>query len=162
MSGNSKAPIDIKSESMSFDYNNHWALWTGRVRAVQDNATLTSDSLRVEYLDKDMKQMKDAIADGNVRMSQGTQWATGKHAIMDQRKRTVVLTGSPVAHDGENQITGSRITVFMDTGKSLVENAHAVIYSKKDDNAPGGAARTTSDDATDSSDNTTPSSPGGP
>jgi lipopolysaccharide transport protein LptA len=126
--GNGKSPIDIKSDSMSLDYQNHSVLWTGHVRANQANAQLTSDNLRVNYLDKDFKNMKDMVADGNVRISQGTRWATGDHGVMDQVKRTVVLTGSPVVHDGTDQITGRRITVFLDTGKSVVEGAHAVLF----------------------------------
>ena len=126
--GNNKGPIHIKSESMSLDYQNHSVIWTGHVHADQANAQLTSDKLRVNYLDKDFKQLKDMVADGNVRISQGTQWATGEHGVMDQTKRTMVLTGSPVVHDCANQITGKRITVFLDTNKSVVEDARAVIF----------------------------------
>jgi lipopolysaccharide export system protein LptA len=137
--GNNKGPIHIKSESMSLDYQNHSVLWTGHVHATQDQAQLTSDQLRVNYFDKDFKQLKDMVADGNVRMSQGTQWATGEHGVMDQTKRTMVLTGSPVVHDCANQITGKRITVFLDTNKSVVEDARAVIFphsGKGADDAP--------------------------
>jgi lipopolysaccharide transport protein LptA len=126
--GNSKAPINIKSNSMSLDYQNHSVLWTGNVHAVQADAQLTSDQLRVNYLDKDFKQMKDMVADGNVRLSQGTRWATGKHGVMDQTKRTVILTGSPVAHDGNDQITGCKITVYLNTSQSVVDCAHAVLF----------------------------------
>jgi len=127
---------------MSLDYQNHSVLWTGEVHATQADAQLTSDQLRVNYLDKDFKQMKDMVADGNVRLSQGTRWATGKHGVMDQTKRTMVLTGSPVVHDCANQITGKRITVFLDTSKSVVEGAHAVIFPHSgqgaEDAAPSG------------------------
>jgi lipopolysaccharide transport protein LptA len=142
--GNSKSPIDIKSDSMSLEYQNHSVLWAGHVHANQANAQLTSDNLRVNYLDKDFKEMKDMVADGNVRVSQGTRWATGDHGVFDQIKRTVVLTGSPVVHDGTDQITGRRITVFLDTGKSVVEGAHAVIFphqgQETSSSAPAGAA----------------------
>jgi lipopolysaccharide transport protein LptA len=137
--GNNKGPIHIKSESMSLDYQNHSVLWTGHVHAEQANAQLTSDQLRVNYFDKDFKQLKDMVADGNVRMSQGTQWATGQHGVMDQTKRTMVLTGSPVVHDCANQITGKRITVYLDTNRSVVEDARAVIFphsGKGEDSAP--------------------------
>jgi lipopolysaccharide transport protein LptA len=130
--GNSKAPINIKSNSMSLDYQNHSVLWTGNVHATQADAQLTSDQLRVNYFDKDFKQMKDMVADGNVRLSQGTRWATGKHGVMDQTKRTVVLTGSPVAHDGNDQITGCKITVFLNTSQSVVDCAHAVLFPHSD------------------------------
>jgi lipopolysaccharide transport protein LptA len=130
--GNSKAPINIKSNSMSLDYQNHSVLWIGNVHAVQADSQLTSDQLRVNYFDKDFKQMKDMIADGNVRLSQGTRWATGKHGVMDQTKRTVILTGSPVAHDGNDQITGCKITVFLNTSQSVVDCAHAVLFPHSD------------------------------
>jgi lipopolysaccharide export system protein LptA len=137
--GNSKAPIKINSNSMSLDYQNHSVLWTGNVRATQADAQLTSDQLRVNYFDKDFKQMKDMVADGNVRLSQGTRWATGKHGVMDQTKRTVVLTGSPVAHDGNDQITGCKITVFLNTSQSVVDCAHAVLFPHTDE-SPGASA----------------------
>jgi lipopolysaccharide transport protein LptA len=130
--GNSKAPIYIKSKSMSLDYQNHSVLWIGEVHATQADSQLTSDRLRVNYFDKDFKQMKDMIADGNVRLSQGTRWATGQHGVMDQTKRTVILTGSPVAHDGNDQITGCKITVFLNTSQSVVECAHAVLFPHSD------------------------------
>jgi len=127
---------------MSLDYQNHSVLWTGHVHANQANAQLTSDNLRVNYFDKDFKDLKDMVADGNVRISQGTRWATGQHGVMDQTKRTMVLTGSPVVHDCANQITGKRITVFLDTSKSVVEGAHAVIFPHQgqgsEDAAPAG------------------------
>jgi lipopolysaccharide transport protein LptA len=126
--GNSKSPIHISSKSMSLDYQNHSVLWIGGVRATQDTSTLTSDQLRVNYFDKDFKQMKDMVADGNVRLSQGTRWTTSDHGVMDQTKRTVVLTGNPVAHDGNDQITGCKITVYLNTNQSIVDCAHAVIF----------------------------------
>jgi lipopolysaccharide transport protein LptA len=140
--GNNKAPIYIKSDSMSLDYQNHSVLWTGNVHANQAEAQLTSDQLRVNYFDKDFKQMKDMVADGNVRLSQGTRWATGKHGVMDQTKHTVVLTGSPVAHEGNDQITGCKITVYLDTSRSVVDCAHAVLFPHTDQSssATSGAA----------------------
>ncbi|MGA7873904.1 MAG: LptA/OstA family protein, partial [Candidatus Binatus sp.] len=137
--GNSKAPIYIQSKSMSLDYQNHSVLWTGNVHATQAGAQLTSDQLRVNYFDKDFKQMKDMVADGNVRLSQGTRWATGQHGVMDQTKRTVVLTGSPVAHDGNDQITGCKITVYLNTNQSVVDCAHAVLFPHSDA-SPGASA----------------------
>jgi lipopolysaccharide transport protein LptA len=138
--GNGKSPINIKSNSMSLDYTNHSILWSGEVRATQADAQLTSDQLRVNYLDKDFKQMKNMVADGNVRLSQGTRWATGKHGVMDQTKRTVTLTGSPVAHDGNDQISGCKITVYLDTSRSVVDCAHAVLFPHSDE-AQGGSTQ---------------------
>ena len=128
-SGN-KGPIDIKSDALDLDYKGNVVTFRGHVHAVQADAILTSDTLTVTY-GKDFHEIKEMVANNNVRMSQGTRWATGDHAVLDQAKHTVTLTGSPVVHDGEDQVTGSKITVHLDTGKSEVEGARAVFFPKE-------------------------------
>jgi lipopolysaccharide export system protein LptA len=128
-SGN-KGPIDIKADALDLDYKGNMVTFRGHVHAVQADATLTSDKLTVTY-GKDFHEIKEMVANDNVRMSQGTRWATGDRAVLDQAKHTVTLTGSPVVHDGEDQVTGTKITVHLDTGKSEVEGARAVFFPKE-------------------------------
>jgi lipopolysaccharide export system protein LptA len=128
-SGN-KGPIDIKSDALDLDYKGNMVTFRGHVRAAQADALLTSDTLTVTY-GKDFHEVKEMVANNNVRMSQGTRWATGDHAVLDQAKHTVTLTGSPVVHDGEDQVAGSKITVHLDSGKSEVEGARAVFFPKE-------------------------------
>jgi lipopolysaccharide export system protein LptA len=127
--GNSREPINIKSDTLALDYRDKTVQFSGHVRAMQANGELTSNTLTLLY-GNDFHDIKQMIADGNVRISQGTRWATGDHAVMNQAQHTVVLTGNPVVHDGSDQITGSRITVHLDTGKSVVEQARAVIFPR--------------------------------
>jgi lipopolysaccharide export system protein LptA len=127
-SGN-KGPVDIKSDALDLDYKGNIVTFRGHVHAVQADATLTSDTLTVTY-GKDFHEVKEMVANNNVRMSQGERWATGDRAVLDQAKHTVTLTGSPVVHDGEDQVTGNKITVHLDTGKSEVEGARAVFFPK--------------------------------
>ena len=90
---------------MSFDYKNNVVVFSGKVHAVQADSELTSNTLHV--LMNKQSQIQTMIADGNVRMSQGTRWATGDHAVLDENIHTLVLTGSPVVHDGKDQIAGT-------------------------------------------------------
>ena len=131
-------PIYIDGPHMQLNYQGKSVLWSGHVKVVNGNSQVTSETLQVKY-GENFHDVKEMIADGNVRISQGTRWATGDHAVLDQTKHTVVLTGSPVVHDGEDQIAGSRITVHLDTNQSDVENARAVIYPKQT-NSPTEAA----------------------
>ena len=132
MSSN-KGPTKIASESLSFDYPKKTAIFSGHVRVSQPNGMMSSDKLRVLYNDN-MKEIKTAYADGNVRISQGDRWATGDHAVLDQSAQTVTLTGSPVVHDGaQTQITGSSIIVRMKTQEFVVKDAHAVLFPKSKD-----------------------------
>jgi lipopolysaccharide export system protein LptA len=121
------SPIDIKADKLALDYENKLITWSGHVRATQANGQVTSDRMRVTW-GQNFNDVKEMIAEGNVRVSQGTRYATSEQATFDQLNRTVVLTGNPVVHSGRDQITGSKITVFLDTGRSVVEGARAVIF----------------------------------
>jgi lipopolysaccharide export system protein LptA len=127
---------------MSLDYRGNSVLFTGHVRATQATGQLSSQQLRVNY-GKDFHDVTEMIATGNVRISQGERWATGQHAVMNQKQQTVVLTGSPVVHDGPDEITGDRITVYLQTGRSVVDHARAVIFpkgSQASESSPASAA----------------------
>jgi len=137
-------PIHITSDKLSLDYENKLMTFSGHARADQANGQITSDSMRVKW-GSGFNDVKELVADGNVRVSQGTRYATGERATLDQTQRTVTLTGNPVVHDGRDQITGRKITVFLETGRSVVEGARAVIFPRgsnpSDNSSAGGDAR---------------------
>jgi lipopolysaccharide export system protein LptA len=121
---------------LGLDYKHNAVVFRGHVHATQADGALTSNTLNVKY-GKDFHEVQDMAADGNVRISQGVRWCTSDHAVMDQRQQTVTLTGSPICHDARDQIAGTRIIVHLDTGKSDVEAARALIFpqpSKTRDN----------------------------
>lgn len=133
-------PINIKSDTMSFDYKKSVVVFSGHVHAVQTGNELSSNTLHVQ-MNKE-NQIQQMIADGNVRMSQGQRWATGDHAVLDESLHTLVLTGSPVVHDGNDQIAGTKITVHLQTNISEVTDPKAVIFpreSKKPNNSEASA-----------------------
>ena len=120
------------------DYKKNSAMWRGHVHAIRADGQLDSDTLQVLY-GKDFHELQQMIASGNVRISRGTQWSTSDHAVLNEASQTVVLTGNPVVHDSNDQITGSKITVYLKTGESVVEGAKAVIFprqGKTRDNGP--------------------------
>ncbi len=131
--GNQKGPTNIKSDSLNLDYQNKAIIFTGHVHAVQAGGDLTSDTLRVQY-GKDFNDIQMMYSDGNVRMSQGTRWITSDHAVLDQGKHLLTFHGNPVVHDGEDQITGSLITVDLVSGKSTVQNPRVVIFPRESKN----------------------------
>jgi lipopolysaccharide export system protein LptA len=125
-SSSNHGPINIKSETMQFDYKNNVVVFSGHVHADQSGSELTSNTLNVQM--NKQSQIQQMIADGNVRMSQGQRWATGDHAVLDENVHTLVLTGSPVVHDGKDQIAGTKITVHLQTNISEVTDPKAVIF----------------------------------
>jgi lipopolysaccharide transport protein LptA len=130
LASSNRGPISIQSDSLDLDYKQNAVLFDGHVHATQADAALTSNKLRVKY-GKDFHEVQDMAADGDVHISQGVRWCTSDHAVMDQRQHTVILTGSPICHDASDQIAGTRITVHLDSGKSDVEAAKAMIFPQQ-------------------------------
>ncbi|HEX4208870.1 MAG TPA: LptA/OstA family protein [Candidatus Binataceae bacterium] len=130
-----KGPVNIQSDGLDLDYKNNWVLFHGHVHAVQAGGELTSNSLRVKY-GKDFSDMQQMIADGNVRISQGTRYATSDHAVLDQAVHTVTLTGNPVVHDGNDRVKGTKIVLNLITGKSEVSGPSQAWFFPRDTKSP--------------------------
>jgi lipopolysaccharide export system protein LptA len=95
----------------------------------------------------DADKIKQIIAEGHVRMQRGDRVAEGRHAVFDQASQTVVLTDHAVLHEGQNQVAGDRIVVYLQDQRSVVESGSnsrvsAVFYPKTDASASPGASLT--------------------
>ena len=159
--GSGKGPIRIDSDSLELDYKGSIVTYKGHVHAEQGDITMTSDRLTIAYdpsavraPDKptptpapgaaskaaapQVNQIKEIVAEGDVRITQGTRLATGRRAVFDQAKQTVVLSDGAVLHDGPNQVAGERVIVYLQEERSVVESGSnsrvkAVLYPNKDE-----------------------------
>ncbi|MBI4523104.1 MAG: lipopolysaccharide transport periplasmic protein LptA [Deltaproteobacteria bacterium] len=118
--GNKKDPIFITSDRLEVDHKKNTILYTGRVITVQGEMTMRSDSL-VAYYSPDMKGLKEVVAEGNVQVTQGERVATGTRAVFNDREQTITLTGNPVVRQGSSQVSGNRITFFVEQERAVVE-----------------------------------------
>lgn len=135
-------PVQIHADTLKLNYKTRSVEFEGHVRATQSGTTLSSRSLKVTYGDK-FNDIQRIVALGDVRMVQGGRWATGQKAVLDEVHRTVEMTGNPVIHDGPDQVAGKRIIIYLDSQKSVVEGASAVIFPREDSSGigHGGSAR---------------------
>ncbi len=157
--GSGKGPVRIASDSLELDYKSSNILYKGHVEVTQGDITLNSDRLSITYDSAAVKRdntgegaaaktgkapgtdadrIKQIIAEGNVRIRQGTRLAEGGRAVFDQAKQTVVLSDGAVLHEGPNQVAGERVIVYLKEERSVVEGdsntrVKAVLYPGKDD-----------------------------
>jgi lipopolysaccharide export system protein LptA len=113
-------PTTIRADTISTVYQEKAVLWSGHVHLrnlAHCTCEVTSDSLRVNY-EPHFHDVNSATARGNVRIYQQGRWLSGERADFDITGRTIVLTGSPVIHEADREIKGSRITVHLDTNQS--------------------------------------------
>jgi len=161
--GNRKEPITITSDTLEYDYKNGVVVYRGDVLAVQGEMKVRSDTMTItfekktdpkappdpppagkghaahpapDFDSKGSQKVHEIVAVGNVRIDQGLRWATGGRATFEQTDRTLVLTESPILHQGPNEVAGDRVIVYLDEDRSIVEGGRkrvkAVLYPGKD------------------------------
>jgi lipopolysaccharide export system protein LptA len=144
--GNRKEPITVAADRLEYDYKANVVVYRGDVLATQGDTKVRSDTLTVTLAARDDQaadpsaakgqRLQQIVAVGKVRIDNGTRWATGGRAVFEQGSRTLVLTETPVLHDGSNEVAGDRVIVYLDENRSVVEGGRkrvkAVIYPSKD------------------------------
>lgn len=119
-------PITIKSNELNADNKGKTAVFTGKVVAKQDDVTIYSDKLIVNYADA-KGEIKELEADGNVRIVQINRIGTANHVVYDSASGRITLTGNPkVTRDGDS-ITGKVITYYVDDDRSVVSGDGAKV-----------------------------------
>jgi len=140
-----KQPIEITSDKLDFDYKKKRTIFRGGVEVVQGDVHLRTDTMTVDYDQVgDKQELKEVTAEGNVTIIQGTKKATGNHAVFDQAKRIMVLTGDAILEEGTNQVSGDRIVVHPDDSKMEVvgENRRVKVVLFPGGATPGAAQAT--------------------
>jgi len=165
----SKEPITITSDSLEYEYKDGIIVYRGDVLAIQGEVKIKSNELRITLAKSDdgnkkkgggadatgalddasASKLQSVVATGSVRIDQGTKWAVGGKATFDQSNRTLVLTESPILHDGPNEVAGDRVVVYLDENRSVVEGGRkrvkAVLFPGKDGKAGAPAAAKAAD-----------------
>ena len=117
---NKKDPIFITSDRMEVDQKKQTIIYTGRVVAQQGDLIMKSQVLTANY-NADMKALTEVVAEGQVQVTQGERVATGTKAVFNDKNQTIILTGDPVVRQGNSQVSGSRITFFVEHERAVVE-----------------------------------------
>jgi lipopolysaccharide export system protein LptA len=156
--GKSKEPIVVTSDRLEYDYKSNVVVYRGGVLATQGQLKITSDTLTVTFADGSggtaapqgglalgagSARLREIVAEGSVRIEDGTRLATGGRAVFDQTNRTLVLSENPMLRDGPNEVGGDRVIVYLDEDRSVVEGGRkrvkAVLHPDREDKPGSGA-----------------------
>jgi len=120
-------PIRIEADAMRSDQKAAAVHFTGNVRATQDDLVIQADEMTVFHGEAakingvEPGQIKKMHARGNVRISKAGWLATGDEVDFFSEERKVLLTGSPQVRQENNMVSGERIVIYLDEGRSVVE-----------------------------------------
>ena len=150
-SQNRDQPIQIEAASLEMRDKKKEATFTGNVKVVQGDTTMTSKVLVVFYESKDQNapppaanakgaksapapmqaaapgpggssSIKRLEAKGNVVVTQKDQVVTGDTAVFDTKTNLITMSGGVVLTQCQNVLRGDRLLVDMTTGVSRVES----------------------------------------
>lgn len=123
----SKAPIEIVSDSLEVRQAEGKAIFTGEVVAEQGTLKLTADRLTVSYetgeAARETGEIRHMRAEGNVFLSNGSETARGAWADYDIPAGTMRMGGDVVLTQGENAISGEQLVINLDQGTGRMEGA---------------------------------------
>lgn len=128
----SPEPISITSERMEADAAGDVVTFSGNVVATQADGMLKAKQLRVFYRNlpaapgaaaEPRREITRIEADGEVKFVKGDKVATGERAVYSAAGRTIVLTGAPRVRQERDWVQGTRVTIYLDEERSVVEGA---------------------------------------
>lgn len=114
-----RGPIEVSADRLEADDQAQTLVFSGNAVATQDDATIYGDRLTVLYTGE-KREIERVIAEGSVRILQGTRVATGTKAILYHVEERIVLTGSPKVTDGDDSVQGQEITIYLNDQRSVV------------------------------------------
>lgn len=124
-----KGPVVITSSTLSADSNSNTAVFEGSVVAKTDNLTLQSDKMTVYYTSKGDIERIDC--EGNIKLAKGDRTLTSQKATYTAKDSRITFTGEPMAVEGQNIITGSKIIYLIDQDRSIVHDSKVYIDQER-------------------------------
>ena len=126
-----KGPIIINSQRLTADNKARTGLFEISVVAKTPDMTIYTDKMLV-YYEKDTGNVKRIDATGSVKFIKEDRVITSKEATYYADGEKVIFTGEPRAVQGENVVTGIRMTYFMNDDRFFVEDSKALLTKKKE------------------------------
>ncbi len=131
-------PIHIEADRMESDPQKDVVIFSGSVQAKQGDVTIHADTMEVNYLpaeeqgaeqaenEKISQKIKNIVAQGNVEITKEDLVATGNAMTYFSTKQEIRLSGNAKAWQGQNQVSGENIILYLDEGRSVVERSSEV------------------------------------
>lgn len=125
-------PIAIGADRLEVIDAERVSIWSGRAEATQGESRLRADVIRAysaarrgggdtaANMGGDIERM---VASGNVYFVTPTQVIRGDDATYTASSDTIVVTGDVILTQGENVLTGSRLTVQVSSGRATMDGA---------------------------------------
>jgi lipopolysaccharide export system protein LptA len=121
MKADVSAPVEVAADNLAVNQSDGSAVFTGNVVIGQGEMRLSAETVTVIYAEGGQNRIKTLQAKGKVTLVSGPDAAEAKEANYDVATGHVTLTGNVVLTQGQNVLTGDRMTVDLASGQAQVD-----------------------------------------
>ncbi len=127
-------PLQVASDRLDAYNSKRMVVFSGNVVAVQGGRTIHAERLTIYYKDDkktstgspvsgdDYGSIEKIEAKGRVVITEGERVATGDDALFEQDAQKITMTGNAVLKEGKNIVKGSRVIIFLEENRGVVES----------------------------------------
>lgn len=126
-----KGPIIITSDRLTVDNQAHTAFFEQSVVARTKDFTIYADKMLV-YYDKNTGNVTRIDVAGGVKVIKENRVITSQEATYYADGEKIIFTGDPRAVEGENVITGRKMTYLMNEDRFLVEGSKVFLTNRRE------------------------------
>lgn len=120
-------PVQVESDTLQVNQGTGEAIFSGNVKVVQGDMTITSESARVEYTPSG-NEVHKVFFYGNVLFTSPTDAAEGDEAVYTLATGEVVIIGNVLLTQGATTIAGPRLTYNLDAGTGVMEGRVQTVF----------------------------------
>ena len=118
---NTNAPIDVTSDRIEVQDRTDRAIFAGNVHVRQADLTMDAERVTVAYSTEGGVQINRIDAAGGVLVRSPSETARGAFGIYDTDRKLITLVGNVQLTRGQNQITGARLVIDLDSGRGVID-----------------------------------------
>lgn len=123
----SSLPVQVESDTLEVDQATGEAVFSGNVKVVQGEMTISSERARVEYTPGG-NEVNKVFFYGDVLFTSPTDAAEGEEAVYTLASGEVVITGNVLLTQGATTISGSRLVYNLDAGTGVMEGRVQTVF----------------------------------
>ncbi len=112
--------LNLSADTLEFELESRRLLCRGNVVVTQGDTKLEADTLTVTGAAPPKRTGRKIQAVGNVRISRGTERASGELADYNQDQATFVLSGNAALGSGESSVRGETVVFHIDEGHAVI------------------------------------------
>jgi lipopolysaccharide export system protein LptA len=118
---NSNAPVDVAADRIEVQDRADRAIFAGNVRVRQEELTLETTRLTINYSNQGGIEIDRLDAAGGVVVRSPSETARGSFGVYDLNRKLITLLGDVQLNRGGSVVNGNRLVIDLNSGRAVID-----------------------------------------